>query len=164
MVEFGISLVFMISMSFLIKLSGFELSAKTCSILMRGWGDIMDSDEVHKLFDEMTERGCLVDVPAYDSYLEALRKGGNLDEAYKIFQEMDSNGIDPDACTYSIFIRAYCEANDIHSVFRVLHKMRRYNRLPNVCSYNCIIKKLCKNEVAAYWNTSSEESLAVPKY
>lgn len=43
-------------LSFLIKLSGFELSAKTCSILMRGWGDIMDSDEVHKLFDEMTEQ------------------------------------------------------------------------------------------------------------
>lgn len=37
-------------------------------------------------------------VPAYDSYLEALCKGGNLDEAYKIFQEMDSNGIDNDAC------------------------------------------------------------------
>lgn len=35
-------------------------------------GNIMDSDEVHKLFDEMTERGCLVDVPAFDSYLEAL--------------------------------------------------------------------------------------------
>ncbi|KAK9950246.1 hypothetical protein M0R45_005747 [Rubus argutus] len=106
----------------------------------------------------------LEELPAYDSYLEALCKGGNLDEPYKIFQEMDSNGIDPDACTYSIFIRAYCEANDIHSVFSVLHRMRRYNRLPNVCSYNCIIKKLCKNEVPAYWNTSSEESLAVPKY
>lgn len=126
--------------------SGFELSAKTYSILMRGWGDICDSDNARKLFDEMTERGCLVDVPAYNSYLEALCKGGNVDEAYKIFREMGSKGVEPDAGTYSIFIRAYCEANDIHSVFRVLDRMRRYDLLPNVFSYNCIIKKLCKNE------------------
>ncbi|PQM41765.1 pentatricopeptide repeat-containing protein [Prunus yedoensis var. nudiflora] len=126
--------------------SGFVLNAKTYSILMRGWGDIGDSDEARKLFDEMTERGCLVDVPAYNSYLEALCKGGKVDEAYKIFREMGSNGTDPDACTYSIFIRAYCEADDIHSVFRVLDRMRRYNLLPNVYSYNCIIKKLCKND------------------
>ncbi|KAM5578814.1 pentatricopeptide repeat-containing protein [Rosa sericea] len=126
--------------------SGFELGAKTYSILMRGWGDICDSDNARKLFDEMTERGCLVDVPAYNSYLEALCKGGNVDEAYKIFREMGSKGVEPDAGTYSIFIRAYCEANDIHSVFSVLDRMKRYNLLPNVYSYNCIIKKLCKNE------------------
>ncbi|KAM2965016.1 hypothetical protein FF2_022746 [Malus domestica] len=76
---------------------------------MRGWGDVGDSEEARKLFDEMTERGCLVDVPAYDSYLEALCKGGKVDEAYKIFREMGSNGVEPDACTYSIFIRTYCE-------------------------------------------------------
>ncbi|KAM0967281.1 hypothetical protein ACFX13_023286 [Malus domestica] len=80
---------------------------------MRGWGDVGDSDEARKLFDEMTERGCLVDVPAYDSYLEALCKGGKVDEAYKIFREMGSNGVEPDACTYSIFIRTYCEVDDL---------------------------------------------------
>ncbi|KAL6144808.1 hypothetical protein ACLB2K_055498 [Fragaria x ananassa] len=126
--------------------SGFELGAKTYSILMRGWGDICDSDNARKLFDEMTEKGCLVDVPAYNSYLEALCKGGNVDEAYKIFCEMGSKGVEPDAGTYSIFIRAYCEANDIHSVFSVLDRMKRYNLLANVFTYNCVIKKLCKNE------------------
>ncbi|XP_050286440.1 pentatricopeptide repeat-containing protein At1g52640, mitochondrial [Quercus robur] len=125
---------------------GFELNAKTYSILMRGWGDIGDSNEARKLFDEMLERGCKVDVLAYTSLLEALCKAGNVDEAYKIFREMGSNGVDADASTYSIFIRAYCEANDMHSAFRVLDRMRRYELLPNVYTYNCIIKKLCKND------------------
>ncbi|KAF3450866.1 hypothetical protein FNV43_RR06955 [Rhamnella rubrinervis] len=126
--------------------SGFDPSAKTYSILIRGWGDIGVADEAGKLFDEINERGCSLDVLAYNSYLEALCKGGNVDEAYKIFRGMVPKGVDPDACTYSIFIRSYCEANDIHSVFRVLDRMRRYNLLPNVFTYNSIIKKLCKNE------------------
>ncbi|KAL5575683.1 hypothetical protein UlMin_017382 [Ulmus minor] len=126
--------------------SGFDPHAKTYSILIRGWGDIGDADEARNLFDEMLERGCQVDVLAYNSYLEALCKGGNADEAYKIFRGMKKKGIDPDACTYAIFIRAYCEANDVHSVFRVLDRMRRYDLSLNVFTYNCIIKMLCKNE------------------
>ncbi|KAF4372373.1 hypothetical protein F8388_027046 [Cannabis sativa] len=111
-----------------------------------GWGDVGDGNQARKVFDEMLETKCLVDVLAYNSYLEALCKGGNSDEAYKIFRGMPSNGIEPDACTYSVFIRAYCEANDIHSVFRVLDRMRKCSLLPNVFTYNCIIKKLLKNE------------------
>ena len=121
-------------------------NAKTYSILMRGWGDVGDSSEARKLFEEMRERGCAVDVVAYNSLLEALCKGGNVDEAYKLFREMGSNGLAPDACSYSIFIRAYCEVNDIHSAFQVLDRMRRYNLVPNVFTYNCIVKKLCKSE------------------
>lgn len=128
---------------------GFDPSVKTYSILIRGWGDIGDKDEARKLFDEMIDRGCSLDVQAYNSYLEALCRGGSVDEAYEIFRGMVPKGVDPDACTYSIFIRAYCEANDIHSVFRVLDRTRRYNLLPNVFTYNCIIKKLCKNDKVA---------------
>jgi pentatricopeptide repeat protein len=126
--------------------SGFVPNAKTYSILVRGWGDIGESKEALKLFDEMLERKCNVDVLAYNSLLEALCKGGDVDEAYRMFREMPSNGVEPDACTYSIFIRTYCEANDMHSAFSVLDRMRRYDLLPNVYTYNCIIKKLCKNE------------------
>ncbi|XP_060974010.1 pentatricopeptide repeat-containing protein At1g52640, mitochondrial [Cannabis sativa] len=125
---------------------GFEPNVKTFSILIRGWGDVGDGNQARKVFDEMLDTKCLVDVLAYNSYLEALCKGGNSDEAYKIFRGMPSNGIEPDACTYSVFIRAYCEANDIHSVFRVLDRMRKCSLLPNVFTYNCIIKKLLKNE------------------
>ncbi|GAV63558.1 PPR domain-containing protein/PPR_2 domain-containing protein/PPR_3 domain-containing protein [Cephalotus follicularis] len=124
----------------------FSPSAKTYSILIRGWGDIGEFREARKAFDEMIEQGCNVDVLAYNSLLEALCKGGKADEAYKMFRDMRSKGVEPDACTYSIFIRTYCDLNDIHSTFRVLDRMRRYNLVPNVYTYNCIIKKLCKNE------------------
>lgn len=126
--------------------SGFESNAKIYSILIRGWGDTGDASHARELFDEMLQRGCSLDVLAYNSYLEALCKGGNAGEAYEMFCGMKSKGVSPDAWTYSIFIRAYCEANDVHSVFRVLDRMRRYDLLPNVFTYNCIIKKLCKNE------------------
>ncbi|KAI4313175.1 hypothetical protein L6164_026174 [Bauhinia variegata] len=124
----------------------FKLNAKTYSILIRGWGDVGDSDKAFQLFDEMRDQGCSVDLFAYNSLLEALCKGGNIDKATKLVQEMMTDRIEVDACTYSIFIRSYCNANDLHSAFRVLDRMKRYNLFPNVYTYNCIIKRLCKNE------------------
>ncbi|OMO54293.1 hypothetical protein CCACVL1_27903 [Corchorus capsularis] len=124
----------------------FELSAKSYSILVRGWGDVGEACQARKVFDEMVQRGCSIDVLAYNSLLEALCKGGKVDEAYEMFTKMGSSGIEPDACSYSVFIRAYCEANNIHAAFRVLDRMRRYNLVPNLFTYNCIIKKLCKND------------------
>ncbi|GMH15930.1 hypothetical protein Nepgr_017771 [Nepenthes gracilis] len=124
----------------------FKPGVKTYSILMRGWGNIADSGSACKLFDEMLEKGCVADVPAYNSLLEALCRGGNVEEAYRFFREMGCKGLDPDACTYSIFIRAYCEGDNIYSAFRVLDRMRKYNLLPNVYTYNSVIKKLCMDE------------------
>ncbi|KAJ7982371.1 Pentatricopeptide repeat-containing protein [Quillaja saponaria] len=126
--------------------NGYKLNAKSYSILIKGWGDVCNSDNARNLFDEMIKQGCELDVLAYNNFLEALCKGGNVDEASKLFREMVSNKVHPDASTYSIFIRAYCDSNDIHAAFRVLDRMRRYNLLPNVFTYNYIIKKLCKNE------------------
>ncbi|KAF7129443.1 hypothetical protein RHSIM_Rhsim10G0161900 [Rhododendron simsii] len=123
-----------------------EPSAKSYSILMRGWGDIGESGEARKLFDEMLESGCCVDLLAYNSMLQSLCKGGSVEEAYKLFREMGSKGLEPDAFTYSIFIHAACDANDIHSAFRVLDRMKRYELVPNVYTYNAIIKRLCKND------------------
>lgn len=124
----------------------FRPSTKSYSILMRGWGEIGELEQVRRVFDEMSRQCCELDVQACNSLIDALCKGGNVDEAYKFFQEMALKGIDPDACTYSMFIWAYCELDDIHSVFRVLDRMRRYNLIPNVYTYNRIIKKLCKKE------------------
>ncbi|CAK9324589.1 unnamed protein product [Citrullus colocynthis] len=126
--------------------NGFNPSVKTYSILTRGWGDVGDSNNAQKVFDEMRERGCLIDVLAYNSLLEALCKAGKRDEAYKMFQEMGSSGVDPDAGTYSIFIRSSCQENDLHTVYRVLERMKRHNLFPNVFTYNCVIKKLCKDQ------------------
>lgn len=121
-------------------------TVKTYSILVRGLGDVGELSEARKLFDEMLERKCPVDILAHNSLLEAMCKAGNIDEAHGMLREMRSIGAEPDAFSYSIFIHAFCEANDIHSVFRVLDSMKRYNLVPNVFTYNCIIKKLCKNE------------------
>ncbi|KAL4366762.1 hypothetical protein GQ457_05G033550 [Hibiscus cannabinus] len=124
----------------------FNPGVKSYSILVRGWGDIGEASKARKVFDEMVQRGCSIDVLAYNSLLEALCKGGCVDEAYKMLREIGSSGIEPDACSYSVFIRAYCEADDIHTAFRVLDRMRRYNLVPNVFTYNCIIKRLCRND------------------
>ncbi|KAJ4951776.1 hypothetical protein NE237_028608 [Protea cynaroides] len=121
-------------------------SEKTYSILMSGWGEIGNSSEAWKLFDEMLERKCPIDVTAYNTLLGCLCRDGKTEEANKLFREMGSHGLQPDVCSYSIFIRAYCEANDAHSALRVLDRMRRYSLAPNVFTFNCIIKLFCKTD------------------
>ncbi|KAL9238601.1 hypothetical protein vseg_012999 [Gypsophila vaccaria] len=123
----------------------YEVGVKCFTILVRGWGDIGDSGNARNVFDEMLERGCAVDVPAYNGLLEALCNAGELDEAYAMFRDMASRGLAPDAFTYSIFIRSYCKRDNVHSVFRVLDRMKRYGLVPNVFTYNCIVKRLCGN-------------------
>ncbi|MCD7467441.1 hypothetical protein HAX54_004872 [Datura stramonium] len=124
----------------------FMLSVKSYSIMVRGWGEVGQVAEAHKLFNEMLERGFSVDVLAYNSIVESLCKAGQMDEAYKLFMKMRSMGLKPDAFTYSIFVQAYCVKDDIHSAFRVLDRMKRYKLVPNVFTFNCIIKKLCKSD------------------
>ncbi|CAA2989830.1 pentatricopeptide repeat-containing At1g52640, mitochondrial [Olea europaea subsp. europaea] len=124
----------------------FTLTVKTYSILIRGWGEIGESSNAQRLFDEMLERGCGVDLLAWNSMLDSLCRGQKINEAYELFRGMRHKGLEPDAYTYSIFIRASCEANNLHSAFRVLDSMRKYDLVPNVFTYNCVIKKLCRNE------------------
>ncbi|KAI3967408.1 hypothetical protein MKW92_049185 [Papaver armeniacum] len=124
----------------------FDPSPKTYTILMMGWGDLGDSDETRKLFDEMLDRGCKMDLVAFNTLLESICRGGKPAEAYKLFREMGSCNLKPDAFTYSIFIHAACEADDIHSAIRVLDRMKRYNLVPKVFTFNTIIKLYVKNE------------------
>ncbi|KAJ4824640.1 hypothetical protein Tsubulata_045337 [Turnera subulata] len=91
-----------------------------------GWGDVgAELGEARRMFDEMRERGCAVDVLAYNSLLEAMCEGGGVEEAYKVFREMGSSRMPG-------VIRAY-------SGFRVLDKMRRYDLVPSVFIYNWVI-------------------------
>lgn len=124
---------------------GIAPSAKTYSILVRGWAKIRDASGARKVFDEMLERNCLVDLLAYNALLDALCKSGDVDGAYKMLQEMGKVGLKPDAYSYAIFIHTYCDAGDVHSAYKVLDRMRRYDLVPNVYTYNHIVKTLCKN-------------------
>ncbi|GAB2227761.1 hypothetical protein Droror1_Dr00009588 [Drosera rotundifolia] len=126
---------------------GIEVGVKSWSILIRGWGEVVDVGAARRVFEELTGTGgCVVDVEVYNCFLEALCKGGYVEEAYRLFREMGSKGVKPDAGTYGLFIRAYCEGDDVHSAFRVLDRMRRYELVLNVYTYNCMVKKLCMDE------------------
>lgn len=125
----------------------FPVNQKTFSILINGWADSRNPNEALRLFDEMLQRGCLVDVAAYNSLISALCKGGELDQAHLRLHEMQKNhGLEPDAGTYAAFVRAASAANDEFAATRVLHRMTRHNLVPGVFTYNCVIRLLCEKE------------------
>lgn len=125
----------------------FEVTAKSYCILINGWCEIGDAENAVKLFGEMVERGCVVDVVAYNSLIMALCRAKKLDEAHLRLQEMrEVYGLEPDAATYSAFVRAACEENDVHTAGRVMDRMRRYKLVPNVFTFNCVIRLVCKME------------------
>ena len=124
--------------------SDFDVSPKTYSILMKGWGDSGSPDEARKLFDEMRNNSN-PDVISFNSLMGCLCRSGRVEEAYNLFQEMKRLGFQPNAASYGVFIRAACDSNDVHSAFKVLERMKRYDLVPNVFTYNCILKLLCKS-------------------
>lgn len=106
--------------------------------------------EAVQLFDEMRQRGCEVDVAAYNALLAALCNGGEMEEAERRLKEMRTvHGLDPDAGTYAVFVRAYCEAGDSRSALRMLENTKRKGLVPNVFTYNCVIRLLCEKEEKA---------------
>ncbi|CAN8321576.1 unnamed protein product [Cochlearia groenlandica] len=127
-------------------LFGFEPTAKSYSILVKGWAKLRNGFCARKVFDEMLERKCKVDLLAYNALLDALCKSGDVDGAYTMFKEMGKLGLSPDAYSYSVFVHAYCDKDDIHSAYKVLDTMKRYELVPNVYTYNHIVKTLSKND------------------
>jgi pentatricopeptide repeat protein len=61
----------------------FDVSAKTCTILISGWAVIMKPENARKLFDEMAERGVEPDVPSYNALIDALCRLGDVDLAQR---------------------------------------------------------------------------------
>lgn len=122
-----------------------SVDVKSFSILMKGWVDSKNPAEAVKVFDEMMIRS-VPDVIAYNTFIGALCKCGELARAHKVFKDMKTHGLEPDASTYAVLVRAYSDVNDLDSADRVLHQMRRLKFVANVFTYNCVIKLLCRNQ------------------
>ncbi|CAN6442370.1 unnamed protein product [Victoria cruziana] len=124
----------------------FPVNPKTYTILISGWGEIGNSRESQRLFDELISRNGVVDIAAYNALLGSLCKSGKIDEAHRAIQDIGRLGLVPDVCSYSVFVRAYCDSGDVESATRVFDRMRRYGFIPNVFTYNSLIKALCRNQ------------------
>ncbi|KAK1265318.1 Pentatricopeptide repeat-containing protein [Acorus gramineus] len=125
----------------------YPIDPKTYTILINGWGDAGNADEAMRLFDEMTESGCSLDIVAYNALILCMCKCGKIDSASRLLKELRVRGLKPDASAYAPFVRAACEVNDVHAVVRVLERMRRYGLVLNVYTYNCVVKLYCRSDM-----------------
>ncbi|KAL0288648.1 UNVERIFIED_CONTAM: Pentatricopeptide repeat-containing protein, mitochondrial [Sesamum calycinum] len=91
------------------RVKGSDLSptVKTYSILMRGWGDIVEPGGAQKLFDEVLERGYTVDLLAWNSVLDALCKGG------RVLDSMKRYNLVPNVFTYNCIIKKLCKNDKV---------------------------------------------------
>jgi pentatricopeptide repeat protein len=123
----------------------FDVSAKTCTILISGWAVIMKPENARKLFDEMAERGVEPGVPSYNALIDALCRLGDVDLAQAQLKDMQvSRGLVPDAATYGPFLHSACAAKDARAALRVLDRMHVRDLTPNVFTHNAVIRLLCE--------------------
>ncbi|KAA8541900.1 hypothetical protein F0562_023052 [Nyssa sinensis] len=105
-------------------------TVKTYSILIRGWGDIGESPEARKLFDEMLERGCSIDLPAYNT--------NDIHSTFRILDRMRRYNLVPNVFTYNCIIKKLCKNDRVEGAYQLLDEMIERGVRPDVWSYNAI--------------------------
>ncbi|CAN4086381.1 unnamed protein product [Withania somnifera] len=109
-----------------------------------------EAAEEQKLFDEMLERGCSVDLLAHNSILESLCKTGKMDEAFNFFMKMRRYKLVPNVFTYNCIIKKLCKTNKVDEAYQLIDEMISGAIRPDCWSYNTILASHCdQNEVTS---------------
>ncbi|KAA3488485.1 pentatricopeptide repeat-containing protein mitochondrial [Gossypium australe] len=85
-----------------------------------------------KIFDELVQLGCAIDVLAHNSLLEALCKfckKDKTDEAYQLLTEMIGRGTGPDTWSYNSILAYHCEHSDVNRALRLISRMQKIDCL-----------------------------------
>ncbi|KAK7340727.1 hypothetical protein VNO77_21438 [Canavalia gladiata] len=93
-----------------------------------------------ELMDEMERKGIEHDVYTYNTYLDALCKGGRMDFAWQIMNgEMLNKDIRPNVVTFSTLMDGYSKANRLEDALNVYDEMKRWSIRLDRVSYNTLV-------------------------
>ncbi|KAM0952241.1 putative tetratricopeptide-like helical domain superfamily [Dioscorea sansibarensis] len=97
-----------------------KMDVFTCNTLMNGYCSSMRIEEALNLYEEMRERGVMVNVVTYNVLINHLCKLKCFQEAKELMKVMCKRGLIPDCITYTTLITEFCrhcnasEAIELH--------------------------------------------------
>ncbi|GLJ29341.1 hypothetical protein SUGI_0578660 [Cryptomeria japonica] len=123
----------------------FPPDADTYAILLEGCEKEGDAARAKKTFGEMIVRlgWDPANTAAYNAFLGALCKGGQVDESLKFLHVLRSRRCFPDKSFYSTAIHALSLKNKVEEAAMVFDTMLRLGYRPSSTTYNSMISAYC---------------------
>ncbi|PON68263.1 Pentatricopeptide repeat [Trema orientale] len=122
------------TLTILLEKKGFLPNEITYAILIDGYGEKGDVQEVLKLFYEMENKLLSPGSSVFSTLIKSLCQSGKLEEAEKYFEIMKHRSLDRNDCLYETMIVSYIEKGDKKRALRLHSEMVIEGLRPN-CSH-----------------------------
>ncbi|KAM7263606.1 hypothetical protein ACFE04_001289 [Oxalis oulophora] len=127
----------------LMKAKNVEVTPVTYSTVMNILYKKGKDDEAERLWTEMLEKGCKLDVAAYNVRL--INAGKDIGRVKELIGEMGNFGLKPDIFSYNAVIHCYGKNVNFEEIKKVYQGLEANGCKPNVRTFGTIIYHLCKN-------------------
>ncbi|KAL4577621.1 hypothetical protein LXL04_013731 [Taraxacum kok-saghyz] len=101
--------------------------------------------EAEKIWDEMVNRGCLIDVAANNVRLMNA-VDGDPENIKSMIEEMSNAALKPDTISYNYLMTCYCKKGMMKEAKEVYEKLEEHCCQPNAATFRTLLFYLCKNE------------------
>ncbi|KAK1287919.1 Pentatricopeptide repeat-containing protein [Acorus calamus] len=122
--------------------SGFEPTASTYNVLLKGYFKAGQVREGWEFFAEMRRRK-VCDVVAYTTVIHGVGLAGDVARARRVFRDMVREGCEPSVATYNAMIQILCRKDSVENAFFLFDEMVSRGCSPNATTYNAVIRGLC---------------------
>ncbi|KAI3798894.1 hypothetical protein L1987_34178 [Smallanthus sonchifolius] len=104
-----------------------------------------NSTEAERIWDEMVNRGCVVDVAAYNVRLMNA-VDGDPEDIKRMIEEMSNAALKPDTISYNYLMTCYCKKGMMNEAKEVYDKLEENCCNPNAATFRTLLYYLCRNE------------------
>ncbi|XP_023754536.1 pentatricopeptide repeat-containing protein At4g36680, mitochondrial [Lactuca sativa] len=123
-----------------IQISGITYTSIIHSLYKKG-----NPTEAEKIWDEMVNRGCLIDVAANNVRLMNA-VDGDPENIKSMIEEMSNAALKPDTISYNYLMTCYCKKGMMKEAKEVYEKLEEHCCQPNAATFRTLLFYLCKNE------------------
>lgn len=101
--------------------------------------------EAKRIWDEMVNRGCVIDVAANNvRIMNAV--DGDPENIRTMIEDMSNAGLKPDTISYNYLMTCYCKSGMMKEAKEVYDKLEEHCCNPNAATFRTLLFYLCKNE------------------
>lgn len=121
-----------------------EITAVTFTTILDALYRQGKSEEAEKLWDVMVEKGCEIDVAAYNVRI-MYAHGGDPENVKALINEISNVGLKPDTISYNYLMTCYCKSGMMDEAKKVYEGLEENGCNPNAATFRTLVYYLCRN-------------------
>uniref|UniRef100_A0A5B7BBU5 Putative Tetratricopeptide repeat (TPR)-like superfamily protein isoform 1 n=1 Tax=Davidia involucrata TaxID=16924 RepID=A0A5B7BBU5_DAVIN len=111
----------------------------TYNILLRGFAQARNVDQVNALFKDLDESIVTPDIFTFNGVMDAYGKNGMIREMESVLSRMKSNQCKPDIITFNLLIDSYGRKQEFDKMEQVFKSLLRSKEKPTLPTFNSMI-------------------------